>query len=291
MSATAIGVRDAASPADPTLVGHFAHFDWIEINSQLEGRFRERFARGAFERTLTERIPKVLFQHGRDPQIGDKPLGLASVAREDDEGAYYEVPLFASVPGLLVDGLRSGAYGASFRFSVVREDVIQRPGVSAENPDAIPERTITEARVMEFGPVTWPAYEGASAGIRSLAEEVGCECRDGSRSPSFVLHMLKGTTRVTPTTPLTVTFNGRSETLRPDISRLAVDHELVRKQPHRFRPADPTDTATRSRLRAKHATRAGNGKPLKLPGRAFRFPCRDHTPVLPARTRHRRLLP
>jgi hypothetical protein len=28
------------------------------------------------------------------------------------------------------------------------------------NPKGMPERTITEAKVFEFGPVTYPAYEG-----------------------------------------------------------------------------------------------------------------------------------
>jgi len=38
------------------------------------------------------------------------------------------------------------------------------------NPDAIPERTILQTQVFEFGPVTFPAYEGASAGVRSLTD-------------------------------------------------------------------------------------------------------------------------
>jgi len=38
---------------------------------------------------------------------------------------------------------------------------------STWNPDALPERTIRSAQVFEFGPVTFPAYVGATAGIRS----------------------------------------------------------------------------------------------------------------------------
>jgi hypothetical protein len=30
---------------------------------------------------------------------------------------------------------------------------------------------VTEARVMEFGPVTFPAYAGATAGLRSVSDE------------------------------------------------------------------------------------------------------------------------
>jgi len=281
MTAPAVGVRAADTPAGPIMFGHFAVFDTTEINSQYDGRFLETFAPGAFERTLAERTPKVLFQHGRDPQIGDKPLGRATVVREDTEGGFFEVALFPSVPGLLVDGLRDGAYGASFRFSTVREDVIERPGVSPANPDGIPERTIREARVMEFGPVTWPAYEGATAGIRSLAEEVGAEYRDGMRDPAAVLAMLKGTRMVTPVRSLKV----GGETLRPGITRLRVDHELVREQPHRFRPADPADTATRSRLAAlggRTTTRHSRGVlPPRPPRAPWRLPRGNGSGVLP----------
>ena len=34
---------------------------------------------------------------------------------------------------------------------------------SSYKPTGLPERTITEAKVMEFGPVTFPAYEDATA--------------------------------------------------------------------------------------------------------------------------------
>jgi hypothetical protein len=61
--------------------------------------------------------------------------------------------------------------GASFRFKVMREDFNKKPERSDVNPDGLPERTITEAKVMEFGPVTFPAYEGATAGVRSLTDE------------------------------------------------------------------------------------------------------------------------
>ncbi len=67
-------------------------------------------------------------------------------------------------------GLRAGVYGASFRFQTLREDIDQRPGTSAYNPEGLPQRTIQEARVMEFGPVTFPAYAGATAGVRSLTQ-------------------------------------------------------------------------------------------------------------------------
>src|SRR6266540_4889633 len=157
----------------PTLVGRFSVFnEWTEIDSLYEGHFMERVAPGAFEKTLADGGQKVLFQHGRDPQIGDKVLGRPTVLEEDSIGARYEVPLLGtSYNRDLIPGLEAGQYGASFRFRVMKEGVEQKPDRSDHNPDGLPERTIEEAHVMEFGPVTWPAYAGATAGIRSMTDE------------------------------------------------------------------------------------------------------------------------
>ena len=169
-----IALDRSAGAAMPTMTGHFAVWNqWTEIRSAYEGHFMERFAPGAMQKTLAESTPKVLFQHGKDPQVGDKVLGIPSRVQPDGDGAYYEVPLFdTSYNRDLLPGLEAGAYGASFRFSVVQEDFNQRPKRSAQNPNGLPERTVTEAKVIEFGPVTFPAYPGASAGVRSITDDV-----------------------------------------------------------------------------------------------------------------------
>ncbi len=157
------------------LSGEFAVFDqWTEINSAWEGNFLERISPTAFNKTFDENRAgmKVLYDHGHDPQIGNKPLGPIQELRATDTGAYYEVPLFdTSYNRDLVPGLKAGVYGASFRFKVMREEFVKAPERGDHNPNGLPERTITEARVMEFGPVTFPAYEGATAGVRSLTDE------------------------------------------------------------------------------------------------------------------------
>ena len=158
----------------PTMVGHFAVFNqWTEINSRSEGHFMERIMPGAFARTFSNNPSRirVTFQHGKDPTLGDQVIGIPSVLEEDEYGARYEVPLFEGVPPLLVNGLTHNAYGSSFRFRVLKDDRNERAKPSAWNPNAIPERSITEAEVMEFGPVTYPAYEGATAGVRSQTDE------------------------------------------------------------------------------------------------------------------------
>jgi len=166
-------VDDDEAPA--VMSGHFAVFDeWTEIDSFFEGRFMERIAPGAFTKTMTENRAnmKVLFQHGRDPMVGDKPLGPIVDLEEDKRGARYDVSLLdTSYNRDLIPGLEAGQYGSSFRFKVVRDDWNREPAKSRANPEKLPERTLLELRVMEFGPVTFPAYAGANAGMRSLTDK------------------------------------------------------------------------------------------------------------------------
>lgn len=155
------------------LIGHFAVFNtWAPINSRREGRFLEKIAPGALRRSITEGRSniRVMLEHGQDPTVGLKPLGVVEDLREDARGAAYAVDLFdTSYVRELLPALEAGQYGASFRFEVQREEFVQFPGRSTHNPDGLAERTITEANVHEFGPVCFPAYSTASAYVRSLA--------------------------------------------------------------------------------------------------------------------------
>ncbi len=75
----------------------------------------ERIAPGAFAKTFTEDRTRIraLFQHGRDPQIGDKPLGTIEVLEEDSVGAHYEVALLdTAYVREVIPGLQAGLYGA-----------------------------------------------------------------------------------------------------------------------------------------------------------------------------------
>lgn len=155
-----------------TLFGHFAVFDrWTKIDSWYEGRFLERIADTAFNRTFKERADKirVLYDHGSDPSIGNKPLGAPDVLRVDKGvGAYYESELFdTNYVNELMPALRAKQLGASFRFRVTGEQWVEPKKASDHNPEMLPERTITDVDLYEFGPVTFPAYEDASAGVRS----------------------------------------------------------------------------------------------------------------------------
>jgi hypothetical protein len=173
---------DGDAAGMPTMVGHFSTFgDWYEVDSWIEGHFLESIKAGAFRKTIRESRAqmKVLYDHGQDPQIGNKVLGTIENLSEDPIGPAYEVPLFdTSYNRDLRPGLEAGVYGSSFRFSVEKDNWDQSPDSSDYNPAGIPERTITEARVYEFGPVTFPANPAATAGVRSTTDAFYRRSRD-----------------------------------------------------------------------------------------------------------------
>jgi phage head maturation protease len=147
---------------------------WTEIDSWYEGHFMERIELGAASKTISENKAnmRILLQHGRDPSLGEKPIAPIDFLEENEFGGFGGGRLFDGLDPLVVDGLRAGQYGASFRFRTMRDEFVQEPEPSEYNPQGIPERTIKEMAVMEFGPVTWGAYAEASAGVRSITDEM-----------------------------------------------------------------------------------------------------------------------
>lgn len=179
----------------PTLAGVLAPFnEWAEINSSFEGHFLERLAPTAFDKTISENRERMrcLFQHGKDPQIGDKPLGPISSLQAEERGVAYEVPLLdTSYNRDLVEMLKADppVLGSSFRFEVLREHRDRKAAKSDYNPRGLPERTIQEVRMSEFGPVTFPAYSGATTGLRSLTDRMLSEKRADIPAISTLIDM------------------------------------------------------------------------------------------------------
>lgn len=179
-------------PGMPMMVVRFSAFDsWYEIESYWEGRFLERTVRGAFKKTINENRSniKVLYDHGYDMSIGNKILGSIEDLREDPDSAVGDVQMFdTSYNRDLLPGLEAGVYGSSFRFRVIKDEWNDEPGRSDHNPDGIPERTIKEVRLFEFGPVTFPANPESTAGVRCLTDAYYERLR--SRNPQHVDEML-----------------------------------------------------------------------------------------------------
>jgi HK97 family phage prohead protease len=147
-----------------TLTGYASVFNY-PIKSSVMGRQQTTFVRPtAFTRTLKNNPEQVqvLLNHGQDPQVGMKPLGVPSVMKVDGRGLYVEVPLDnTTYNDDVIVSLQSGALRAmSIQFETNQESFSQDRT----------ERYIEEVNLWEFGPVTFPANAGATASLHSLTD-------------------------------------------------------------------------------------------------------------------------
>jgi len=145
-----------------TLEGYGAVFSQSTRIDSWEGLFDEQIDRSAFEKTLSERTPVLQFDHGRDPATGTVPIGSIKEIRGDDHGLFVQARLHdnARVEPIR-QAIASGSVdGMSFRFQVIRD--------AWDESSEVPMRTLKEVSLLEVGPVVFPAYAGASVGVRSI---------------------------------------------------------------------------------------------------------------------------
>ncbi len=158
-------LRDDESRGDGlSLSGYAAVFNSPTEIDSWEGRFEETIARGAFAKSISERMPVMQFDHGHHPFVGSIPIGAITSLKEDSRGLLVEARLFDNMLVQPVrDAIAAGAIdGMSFRFQVIQE-------TWDYDADPIATREITELRVMELGPVVFPAYADTSVGVRSAS--------------------------------------------------------------------------------------------------------------------------
>ena len=226
-------LRATGDDTMPMLVVRFSPFNtWYEIDSYWEGQFLERTLRGAFAKTMRESRDsiKTLYDHGHDFHIGNKVLAPIEDLREDADSAVSEGRLFdTSYNRDLLPGLEAGVYGSSFRFRVIKEEWNDEPERSDHNPNAIPERTITEVRLFEAGPVTFPANPEATAGVRSMTDTYYERLR--SRNPDRYEDLLARARAIrTPKEPAAAT-----STVEPDGAAPLHDDEPAIDHSAKFR--------------------------------------------------------
>lgn len=165
----------ARSDGDEEFVGILAgHAIKFGVPSVIEGEgpgpFWEIFEPRSFARTLSNRSNRsairMLYQHGHDFAVGDRPLGPFLDLREDaSRGLFFRVGLLAGAIYIseLLPAFRSGLMGSSIRFRAVKDEWEHSPSASDWNPDALPIRRVKEARLLEISVVTFAAHVSATA--------------------------------------------------------------------------------------------------------------------------------
>ena len=121
---------------------------------------RERIIPGAFDDALKSDDVRALFNHDPSAVLGRKKAGTLRLS-VDDIGLRYEVtPANTSTYKDVVELLKRGDVdGSSFQFRTI-EDKWKREG----NSDI---RELRKVQLLDVGPVSFPAYDGASSGVRS----------------------------------------------------------------------------------------------------------------------------
>lgn len=120
----------------------------------------ERIMPGAFTRALREDDVRGLFNHSSNRLLGRKSAGTLRLA-EDDRGLEYEIdPPDTQTGRDVVTSLERGDLsGSSFSFEVTDEEWKKVDGQNI--------RVILGVKLYDVGPVTFPAYQDTTAGVRA----------------------------------------------------------------------------------------------------------------------------
>lgn len=153
----------------PVIAGYGVVFNsWSEVMTDGRGRkFRERVAPTAFDRVLKSGSDiMALWSHDRSKPLGRLRNGTLRLVK-DARGIRLEIdPPTTSWGADAVESIRRGdVAGMSFAFAIegASGDTWSRGG-----PDGIAERTLLDAELYEFSPVTEPAYPATSVSVRSV---------------------------------------------------------------------------------------------------------------------------
>lgn len=137
-----------------TIEGYAATWDLDQANDIIQ--------KGAFTKTISEGLPsgriKMLWQH-------DEPLGMPSEMFEDDRGLYVKGKISRTQLGdEALELMRDGVVDRmSIGFSIPKDK-------SGFTPEGV--RLISEVKLFEFSPVTFPANEAAHIlAVKSLQEQ------------------------------------------------------------------------------------------------------------------------
>lgn len=155
--------------------GHAAVFERTAWIGPPQYGFSERFAKGAFAKTISDGADiRYLFNHDPNAILARTKSGTLKLS-EDRTGLAVDANLAPTTVGrdLAILMERGDVNQMSIGFEVVRD---QWEEVRGDDGNTYERRTVFEAKLYDVSAVTYPAYEGTDAGLR--AAELARELRD-----------------------------------------------------------------------------------------------------------------
>ncbi len=160
-----ITVEERAENKPGKIEGHAAVFNQLSVPLG-GGWFRERINPGAFTKTIQNDDIRALWNHDDNYVLARNKSGTL-VLREDDKGLFVSMapPDTTWAQDLLVSIKRGDVDQMSFGFDVIGEIWVK------ENGENI--RTLTEVKLWDVSPVTFPAYPQTDVAVRSMLKKAG----------------------------------------------------------------------------------------------------------------------
>jgi HK97 family phage prohead protease len=194
------------------LAGHAAVFDTL---ADIGGWFREKIARGAFDKTLADKADvKALFNHNPSAVLGRTTSGTLKLST-DDRGLVVDIDVAPTTVGndLLISVKRGDVDQMSFAFDALQEEWDER---DPQNPI----RTLKEVKLHDVSPVTYPAYPTTDVSARS-AESVLTEHRKAT--PTQEANEPRQEPHSEPIAPVTPDYATANESRRKRLALLELE--------------------------------------------------------------------
>lgn len=160
-----IEVREGRAGEATWLGGYAAVFNSETIIQSAGERWRERIASTAFDEVLGRADVIAAVNHDPKLVLGRNKAGTLKLS-VDGIGLRYDVKLPNTTLGRdTIENVRNGNYaGSSFKFRVVEDGLrLEQPRHASDLPLVVIERV---EDLMDVGPVTFPAYDETSVGLR-----------------------------------------------------------------------------------------------------------------------------
>lgn len=171
---------------NPIIQGHAAVFNKLSLDL---GGFREKVAKGTFERAIKEDDVRALFNHDPNHVLGrtkSKTLRMA----EDDRGLGVEIdPPETQMGRDVVTSIDRGDLdGMSFGFRTIKDSW-------EHGEDGAPDiRTLEEVELFDVSPVTFPAYPDTNVAVRSHKDWLDSETETVETASSTFVMITAGLT-------------------------------------------------------------------------------------------------